>query len=147
MLDNQIDLLNKCDFKEFKGYRSNVTLLLKKINNYLFIFIFILTFIFSSCSRCPKSCSDLNPCTRDICDKSTDYECAYEAIPNCHCGNGDCDTDLGENKCTCEKDCGKCETDVSEFIEYRCVNDACVSILKEGVEQVEQTVIREIKTS
>ncbi|MBN2423193.1 hypothetical protein JXB41_08275 [Candidatus Woesearchaeota archaeon] len=115
--------------------------------NIFFYFLIFLVIILSSCSRCPKSCNDGNSCTMDFCDKTTDFECAHEQIPNCHCGNKECEEDLGENKCTCEKDCGKCKESVNEYVEYRCVDDECVSKVKESVEIVEQTVIREVKTS
>jgi len=41
------------------------------------------------------------------------------------CGNGKCDA--GENKCTCPKDCGQCETQPAGACQqFTCQNDSCV---------------------
>ena len=44
-------------------------------------------------------CNDQNSCTKDVCDKSTKYQCSHEKIIPC-CGNGICE----ENE-ICQADC------------------------------------------
>jgi hypothetical protein len=113
----------------------------------IFFLIIFSLFLFNSCAKCPKSCNDFNECTRDFCDKSTDYECAHEQIPGCTCGNGQCEQDKGENECTCSRDCGQCEGEETDYTEYKCVNDMCVSKLKDSIEVLNQTLLRNFKTS
>lgn len=33
--------------------------------------------------ECPDSCDDEDPCTKDICDRRTKFECYHVAVPNC----------------------------------------------------------------
>ena len=57
-----------------------------------------------------KTCDDGNPCTTDTCSVN---KCVYTAIANCpvvnpvqnNCGNGLCETTLGETNATCPSDC------------------------------------------
>lgn len=71
-------------------------------------------------------CDDNNPGTRDVCDKTTDYICEHRPISNA-CGNYKCDT--GENKCTCDIDCGPCRGE-GAYTSQRCVQDQCKTVLK-----------------
>ena len=52
--------------------------------------------------QCPPSCNDNNECTNDYCNEATNYQCKYDAIPNC-CGNDICDAN--ENYENCISDC------------------------------------------
>lgn len=52
---------------------------------------------------CPD-CDDNNPCTEDICNEGTNYECAYKVITPC-CGNGECEET--EDSESCPEDCEK----------------------------------------
>ena len=52
---------------------------------------------------CPD-CDDNNPCTEDLCNEGTDYECAYRVIIPC-CGNGECEEN--EDSESCPGDCEK----------------------------------------
>lgn len=93
--------------------------------------------LFTSCTKkCPQICSDGIDCTRDLCSEETNYQCIYEEIPDCHCGNRQCEEALFENKCTCQKDCGVCSGQVNENVEYRCVNDECLTAIKKSIEIV-----------
>jgi hypothetical protein len=52
-------------------------------------------------TKCPPSCNDGNPSTRDYCDASTDFRCEHEDTSVC--GDGDCS--FSENSQTCPRDC------------------------------------------
>ncbi|MCK5332950.1 MAG: hypothetical protein KAJ24_00415 [Candidatus Aenigmarchaeota archaeon] len=52
-------------------------------------------------SKCPSSCDDKNPCTKDFCSEQTNFKCAYDEITPC-CGNSKCEQ--GENSLNCN-DC------------------------------------------
>ncbi len=52
--------------------------------------------------RCPASCDDNDPCTEDICNAETDYECEHNPIVPC-CGNNICEKE--ESYETCSIDC------------------------------------------
>ncbi|MBU0756444.1 MAG: hypothetical protein KKF44_00125 [Nanoarchaeota archaeon] len=118
-----------------------------KFKFYFIIFLVASIFVLASCSRCPKSCNDFNDCTRDFCDKDTGYACAHHKIDGCTCGDKECEKDIGENECTCAKDCGKCTGNVNDYVEKGCVDDICISKLKDSVELLTQTAVREVKTS
>jgi len=81
-------------------------------------------------SVCPSSCDDQNSCTRDYCQASTDYFCAHDLLNRACCGNNVCDA--GENTCLCPEDCGSCDQLVGEYVEYACVDDACVTRLRDA---------------
>jgi len=85
--------------------------------------------------RCPESCDDGNPCTKDFCSSETNYQCEHSPIvgttegcqdlvetckqyqcleSECQivtladcCGNGKCEA--GENWETCPQDCELCD--------------------------------------
>jgi hypothetical protein len=52
--------------------------------------------------RCPKTCNDFNICTRDYCNKESNYICVNEPIKPC-CGNNVCEP--GEGPLICAQDC------------------------------------------
>jgi hypothetical protein len=61
-------------------------------------------------AQCPSSCDDSNKCTKDICDKSTGFECAYFELTPC-CGNGICES--GENNANCPEECKAAAAEVA----------------------------------
>jgi hypothetical protein len=82
---------------------------------------------------CPASCDDGNPATDDVCSAATDYFCEHKPKAGV-CGNGVCDS--GEDKCTCEQDCGPCTGEASKSLSYECSDaNKCVTILKPSVTQ------------
>ncbi len=90
--------------------------------------------------KCPSSCDDANSCTVDSCSASTNYFCEHTVKEGVSCcGNNKCDT--GEDKCSCQQDCGYCEREFGEYIEYTCVSNKCSSRLRAGV--VPKTLIEE----
>lgn len=116
-------------------------------NYILLISTLILILFLSSCARCPKTCDDGNGCTTDYCSKETGYLCQNVEKEGCHCGNTVCEEELEENKCTCPRDCGSCKGKVNEYVNYACVDDVCITALKEDVEPLPQTLVQEIKQS
>lgn len=105
----------------------------------MLILCIILVLFVSACSKCPESCDDEKVCTRDVCSKDTKYECRHIPVPNCVCGNGDCDEAAGENQCTCAEDCGACAGQVSDSVVYKCVNDVCDVSVKPELLQLKTT--------
>jgi hypothetical protein len=71
----------------------------------------------------------------------------HKLIEGCTCGDKVCDEAVGENKCTCAKDCGECKGALNELVESKCIDDICVSSVKSTVNVLNQTVIRAVKTS
>lgn len=90
--------------------------------------------------RCPESCDDNNPCTLDGCSVTTNYFCKHVIKEGSCCGNHKCDSD--ENKCSCQQDCGYCEREFSDYIEFVCISDECSSRLR--TEAVPKTLIENI---
>ncbi len=91
-------------------------------------------------AKCPSSCDDNNPCTTDRCSAATNYFCEHiikEGV-SC-CGNHKCDS--GEDKCSCQRDCGYCEKEFGSYIEFVCIGNKCSSRLK--TEQVPKTLIED----
>ena len=71
------------------------------------------------------NCNDNNACTRDLCKKIGTYGdyCVYEAINPC-CGDGNCESNKGENCASCSNDCtGKKDGCITG---YSCLNGNCV---------------------
>lgn len=90
---------------------------------------------YSQIPRCPESCDDGNPCTKDFCSSETNYQCEHspvvgategckDLVETCKqyqclesecqivdladcCGNGKCEA--GENWETCAQDCERCD--------------------------------------
>ncbi|MEM7815595.1 MAG: lamin tail domain-containing protein [Candidatus Aenigmatarchaeota archaeon] len=81
--------------------------------------------------KCPQTCSDSNPCTRDFCSKDTNYECSHEKIIPC-CGNNECEEEEDYKNCPndcqkppCTLKCDRCEIlDTDSCI---CLPNGCVS--------------------
>lgn len=75
--------------------------------------------------KCPASCDDTDPCTKESCSKETDYKCKTDSIPNC-CGNKSCE--LGETYETCPADCLNCDDnngctkDTYDYHGQKCLN-------------------------
>ena len=77
-----------------------------------------------------------NPCILGSC---SDGKCVNRTKDDC-CGNRKCDADASENKCTCAKDCGKCEGTIkynvtssgrqkvieTQYAQYICENTVCL---------------------
>jgi len=122
----------------------------------LLIFVILLT---SGCKECKVS-SDCNSKVREsygsYLDKCLDVECNVNnkceigIINNC-CGNKRCEESAGENKCTCEKDCGKCEgkgqikirsrTYDTEYLKYYCnkTNDCVFGVDESLIRNIDLT--------
>ncbi len=67
--------------------------------------------------RCPTSCDDMDKCTYDYCDFSTNFECEHKKVEGC-CGNNLCEN---QNECVnCFTDCYVCEGHYCNV-----VNDVC----------------------
>ena len=81
---------------------------------------------------CPDSCDDNNPGTEDICNKETNFFCIHKPIPNV-CGNYICEP--GENKCSCEADCGSCAGAAGNYMTYSCIENKCLAGLRSGFDQ------------
>jgi hypothetical protein len=56
---------------------------------------------------CPDNCDDEKDCTKDYCNKDTDFECIHDTITLC-CGNDICE--ITEDNEECAEDCPICET-------------------------------------
>ncbi len=94
------------------------------------IFLIIIILLLSGCgnkSECEvnRDCSVSNKC---FIGKCFDGKCSTIKQPDC-CGNHVCEADAGENKCTCEKDCGDC----SGAIKYNYTNIRGRTTVKETV--------------
>jgi len=101
----------------------------------LLFFLLIISVLFlTGCKKCPSSCYDGLECTSDYCSESTNFQCRHDPIPDCTCGDAVCDPELYENQCTCEVDCGQCMGEVSKYVEYKCVDDECITSLKPDIE-------------
>ncbi|MBW2990972.1 hypothetical protein KY348_04675 [Candidatus Woesearchaeota archaeon] len=110
--------------------------------NLLLILSLLISLLFiSSCGKgaeCSGSseCATGNSCILGRCKEG---ECVNTIKPDC-CGNAKCEADAGENKCTCDQDCGKCEGKAKYTIEtsrgpkeidakhatYLCKNSQCI---------------------
>ena len=112
-------------------------------NILLILILLTSTFFFTSCGGkeeavCTSSaeCATGNPCILGRCKEG---KCVNTINDNC-CGNGKCEASVGESKCTCDKDCGKCEGKVkytvetyrgpkeveAKYAEYLCEADKCI---------------------
>jgi len=105
--------------------------------------IIILIFVVLLTSGC-KECKISSDCDSKVREEFKGYsnecldvacinnKCDINVIISC-CGNKICEANAGENKCLCEKDCGKCsgrgkiqigsKTYDTEYLEYQCNKD------------------------
>ncbi|MBN2567361.1 hypothetical protein JXB02_04740 [Candidatus Woesearchaeota archaeon] len=72
-------------------------------------------------------CDDGNDATEDECVEGK-LLCIHTPIPGI-CGNLECEST--ENKCSCAVDCGTCEGDYSDHLEWRCVSNSCVKRIRD----------------
>ncbi|MBD3361483.1 hypothetical protein GF358_01695 [Candidatus Woesearchaeota archaeon] len=86
---------------------------------------------------CPESCDDDNPGTEDFCSEATDFFCVHKPIAG-QCGNFICEP--GENKCTCEVDCGACAGPAGNYMSYSCVDDVCKARLRASFSQEKKSI-------
>ncbi|MFH1591286.1 MAG: hypothetical protein ABIC95_05160 [archaeon] len=100
------------------------------------ILLVVITILIAGCGEkiceVDDDCNDGKECTRDSCiDKGK--ECQNRVIPGCTCGDKRCDEKIGENECTCEKDCGACKGAIGKFMEKQCIEDECLAAAKESL--------------
>ena len=120
-------------------------------NRFIFVLFVFFVILISGCKECEVD-SDCNSRVReDYSSYSTkcldidcvNNKCEIDVITNC-CGNKRCEANAGENKCLCEKDCGKCSgkgelkvgsrTYDTEYLEYSCNKDnECVLAIDESL--------------
>ena len=115
--------------------------------------IVVLIFVISLASGC-KECEINSDCNSRVSKDYSSYssqcldvdcvnnKCEIDVITNC-CGNKRCEANAGENKCLCEKDCGKCSgkgeikigsrTYDTEYLEYGCKDNECALIIDESL--------------
>lgn len=98
----------------------------------------------SASAQCPASCDDGNQITEDVCDASTGFFCEHNYLPN-NCGNYICER--GETQCNCGQDCGPCSGDIGEFLEQGCVQNTCLSQIKQGVTSETKNIVDERRLS
>ena len=101
----------------------------------------ILILLLAGCGgECKKDvdCDDGKDCTTDKCVKK---KCEFSPIPDCTCGNNECEENKGETKCTCAKDCGRCRGKVGDYLENSCDGDECVTDVIEQKATVETDTI------
>ncbi|MBI2129177.1 hypothetical protein HYU07_02965 [Candidatus Woesearchaeota archaeon] len=89
------------------------------------------TFVKGPEASCPDSCDDGNRCTNDYCNEQTNNFCRHDIIADCN-GNWICEE--GETKCNAPADCGPCEGDVGNYMQYGCFEDKCKTAVKEGIQ-------------
>ena len=128
----------------------------------LLIFVILLT---SGCKEC-KVNSDCDSKVREsyssYSEKCLDVECnvnnkcEIDIINNC-CGNKRCEENVGENKCTCETDCGKCEGKGkvkigsreydAKYIKYYCneTDDCVFGVEKSLIRNIDLTDSRDLR--
>lgn len=116
------------------------------------IMLLATVFFITSCGKEPEceanaDCATGNPCFAGKCLEGT---CTRTPISGC-CGNNQCET--GENKCTCDKDCGKCEgiykyntttnygrqvVVTTKYLSLFCENDRCkTGILPDRINSIQ----------
>ncbi|MEM4268434.1 MAG: hypothetical protein QXK37_06425 [Candidatus Woesearchaeota archaeon] len=104
--------------------------------------IFVIFFVFLFLAGCSESeCEKNSDCLMKECSsaKCVDGKCSYTKQPNC-CGNQMCETEKGENWCSCQKDCinDKCEGSVvletnkygtinAKYLKKFCLNNKCIT--------------------
>lgn len=90
-----------------------------------------ITFIRGPEASCPDSCDDGNICTNDYCNEQTSNFCRHDIIADCG-GNWLCETD--ETKCNAPLDCGPCEGDAGNYMQYSCFEEECKIAIKENAQ-------------
>ena len=105
------------------------------VKAFLFIFLTISLLVLSACTK--AECKANSDCFKQHYISSCfEKKCVYSPIAG-ECGNGLCETNAGENKCTCPDDCGICAGPVSPNMEQTCVRNACLeSVLPEKIKPI-----------
>ena len=131
-----------------------------KIKFVIVVLIFVIL-LASGCKECEINSDCNSKVSKDYSSYSTkcldvncvNNKCEIDVITNC-CGNKRCEVNAGENKCSCEKDCGKCEgkgeikigsrTSDTEYLEYGCKDNECALIIDESlIRNIDLTYDRE----
>ncbi len=120
-----------------------------KIKFVIVVLIFVMLLV-SGCKECKVSSDCNSRVSKDYSSYSTkcldvacvNNKCEIDVITNC-CGNRRCEANAGENKCLCEKDCGKCSgkgeikigsrTYDTEYLEYGCKDNECALIMDDSL--------------
>lgn len=95
----------------------------KGVKIVLFVAFLALIILLAGCGK--KECKDNSDCARPgFSSTCVDDTCIRIPIPGA-CGNDDCETDTGENECTCASDCGICAGAIpgSTLLQKTCIND------------------------
>jgi len=107
-----------------------------KTKKYLFVLLIVSLLFISGCAECKKNLD----CETKKCFavKCADKKCEYDVNDNC-CGNAICEDgtkgtkDFGENKGSCEDDCGKCVVETGKYLKIAFDNKTkeCATALDE----------------
>lgn len=108
------------------------------VKTFLFVLLTISLIALSACTR--AECKTNADCIKQHYTSSCiNKMCVYSPIPG-ECGNSLCETNAGENKCTCPDDCGICAGPVSPNMEQACVRNTCLeSVLPEKIKPISST--------
>ncbi|PIN79156.1 hypothetical protein COY26_05005 [Candidatus Woesearchaeota archaeon CG_4_10_14_0_2_um_filter_33_10] len=118
---------------------------------FIFLLLIFVILLANGCKECEIN-SDCNSKARELYSGystncldvacNVNNKCEINKISNC-CGNKICETNAGESKCSCEKDCGKCSgkgeikigsrTYDTEYLEYGCKDNECALIIDESL--------------
>jgi len=89
----------------------------------------------SDCPKCPSSCNDQNPCTRDYCDNTTNLKCAHEKLTGNQTGCTGMTSTCMQNMCydgTCKTEkqtpFPQCNSDAGCNDSNNLTNDKCMDV-------------------
>ena len=85
-------------------------------------------------SKCPKSCEDKNPCTKDYCSEASGYVCKNDILFNCN-GNAICEEGeyLTSTDCPDCADTNPCTVDTYDYSNKSCVHTSINNCCGNGI--------------